>query len=162
MWHATCTKGNWGDSQLLVVRSQIANLIHGLYFGHNLCFKYPNGSCKPILDIYAPKHFQWYKELFNPMSFDLCDCFMKISESIGIPIPKVGTHLGVWKFIPSHFPTLSRAWNATPRLHSWLAPLQTLTLVASPRLGLRHFALHGQRDVFKQFMFIIFHIKWTP
>jgi hypothetical protein len=28
----------------------------------------------------------------------------------------------------------------TPKLHSWLTPLQTFTLVASPRLGLQH---HG-------------------
>ncbi len=26
-----------------------------LSFGHNLCCKYPNGSCKPILNIYIPK-----------------------------------------------------------------------------------------------------------
>jgi hypothetical protein len=38
---------NPGDSQLLVVRSQISSLILDLSFGHNLCFKYPNGSCKP-------------------------------------------------------------------------------------------------------------------
>jgi hypothetical protein len=31
-----------GDFQLL-----------GPSFGHNLCFKYPNGSCEPILNIYV-------------------------------------------------------------------------------------------------------------
>jgi hypothetical protein len=30
---------------------QIGNLTHGLSFGHNLCLKYPNVSCKLILDI---------------------------------------------------------------------------------------------------------------
>jgi hypothetical protein len=39
-----------------------------LSFGHNLCFKYPNGSCEPILDIYIPRAFQQYKKLSNPMS----------------------------------------------------------------------------------------------
>ncbi len=38
-----------GDSQLLVVGSQI---------GNNLCVKCPNGSCKPILDIKVPRTFQ--------------------------------------------------------------------------------------------------------
>jgi hypothetical protein len=51
MWHTTYTQGNQGDSWLLVVKNQIVNLTIDLYFGHNLCFKCPNGSCKPILDI---------------------------------------------------------------------------------------------------------------
>jgi hypothetical protein len=41
MWHATCTQGNRGNSQLLMVRSQIGNLTFGPSFGHNLCFRYP-------------------------------------------------------------------------------------------------------------------------
>jgi hypothetical protein len=48
MWHATYMQVNRGDSQLLVVGSQINNLTPDPSFGHNLCFKYPNGSCKPI------------------------------------------------------------------------------------------------------------------
>jgi hypothetical protein len=60
---------NQGDSRLFVVGSQIGNLTFGPSFGHNLCFKYPNESCEPILDMYVPKDFQWYKELFNAMSF---------------------------------------------------------------------------------------------
>jgi len=47
--------------------------------------------------------------------------------------------LGVWKFIPSHFPTLLGAYGVTPRFPSWPATLQALALVASPRLGLQHF-----------------------
>jgi hypothetical protein len=30
------------------------------------------------------------------MSFDPCNCSLKIRKSIGTPIPKVGVHLGVW------------------------------------------------------------------
>jgi hypothetical protein len=96
MWHATYTRG--GDSQLLVVESQIANLTLDFSFGHNLSFRCPNGSCVPILDIYVPKDFQLYKEILNPMGFDPCNRFLKIRESIESPTPKVGVHLGVWRF----------------------------------------------------------------
>ncbi len=103
MSHATYTQGNQGDSWLLMVRSQIANLTPGPFFGHNLCLKCPNGSWEPILDIYVPRYFQWCKKLFNPMNFDPCNRLLKIRKSIRTPIPKVGAHLGVWGFIPSIF-----------------------------------------------------------
>jgi hypothetical protein len=32
------------------------------------------------------------------MDFDHCNCSLKIWESIEIPTPKVGVHLGVWRF----------------------------------------------------------------
>ncbi len=48
LWYATCTQGNQGDSWLLMVRVRIVNLIPNPSFGHNLCFRYPNGSCKFI------------------------------------------------------------------------------------------------------------------
>jgi hypothetical protein len=68
MWHDTCKQGNQGNSWLLMVRSQIDNLTLDLSFGHNLCFRYPNGSCEPILYIYVPRSFQGYKEHFNPIA----------------------------------------------------------------------------------------------
>jgi hypothetical protein len=123
MWCAICTQVNWRDSPLLAIDNQIDNLTSGPSFDHKLCFKYPNGSCKPILNICASRAFQWYKELFNPMNFDSCNCFLKIWESIGTPTPKVKAHLGVWGFIPSHSLTLPRAWNMTIQFHSWLTPL---------------------------------------
>jgi hypothetical protein len=61
MWHATCTQVNQGDSWLLVIESQIGTLTPNPSFGYNLYFKYSNGTCEPILDIYIPKDFQWYK-----------------------------------------------------------------------------------------------------
>jgi hypothetical protein len=61
MLHVTCMQGNGVDSWLLVIGSQTANLTPSLSFGHNLCFKCPNGSCKPILDIFVSINFQWYK-----------------------------------------------------------------------------------------------------
>jgi len=114
MWHATYTQGNWGDSWLLVVKNQIVNLTPNPSFGHNLCFECPNGSCKPILNIYILRDFQWYVECFNPMSFDPCNHSLKIWKSIWTPTPKMGVHLGVWRFIPSHSLALPRAWDVTP------------------------------------------------
>jgi hypothetical protein len=54
MWHATFTQVNRGDSRLLMVKNQIDTLIFGASFGHNLCFKYSNGSWKLI---YVPRAF---------------------------------------------------------------------------------------------------------
>ncbi len=71
------------------------------------------------------------------MGFDPCNCSLEVWESIRTPTPKVGVHLEVWSFILSHSPTLLGACNVTLRLHSWPAPLQTLALVASPRLRLQ-------------------------
>jgi hypothetical protein len=62
MSHATCIQGNRVNSRLLMLRSQTANLTPSLSFSHNLCFRCPNGWCKPILDIYISMAFQWYKD----------------------------------------------------------------------------------------------------
>jgi hypothetical protein len=113
MSHTIYTQGNWGNSQLLVVGSQIRDLTFDPSFGHNLCFRCPNGSCEPILDIYVPRFFQWYRELFNTLGFDPCNCSLKICESTETPTPKVGVPLGVWGFIPSHPFTPLGAWDVT-------------------------------------------------
>jgi hypothetical protein len=97
MLHAACTQGNQVDSQLLVVGSQTTNLTPDLSFGHNLCFRYTNGWCEPILDMYASITFQWYKKLFEAMSFGPCHRVLKIWKSFW------DSNLGVWRFIPSHF-----------------------------------------------------------
>ncbi len=111
-----CKQGNQGDFRLLVVESQIGNLTSNPSFGHNLCLRCPNGSCEPILNIYVPKSFQWYKELLNPIGFDPYNYFLKIWKSIVIPSPNVWAHFGVWRFIPSRSPTLLGAWDVTPML----------------------------------------------
>jgi hypothetical protein len=131
MSHVICTHGNWVDSRFLVVGSQIANLTPDPSFGHNLCFKCPNGRCKPILDIYVPRSFQWYKKLFKPLSFYLCNCPLKIQESTRTPIPKVELPWGVKVHSLTPRNMLCDSW-----LPSWPTTLQTLTLVASPRLRL--------------------------
>ncbi len=106
MLQATCTQGNWVDFWLLVVGSQTANLTPNLSFGHNLCFRCPNGWCELILDIYVLKDFQWYKECFNPLRFDLCNRPLKIRKSTGSLTPKVEPLGGVrvHSFIPFHTP----------------------------------------------------------
>jgi hypothetical protein len=53
-----------------MVGSQIGILTLDPSFGHNLCFKFPNGSCEPILKIYILRTFSWYKKIFNLMNFD--------------------------------------------------------------------------------------------
>jgi hypothetical protein len=137
MLHATYTWGNRSDSWLLVVEKEIVNLTLGPSFGHNLCFRCPNGSCEPILDIYVLRALQWYKELFNPLSFDSCNRSLKIWESTEIPTPKVEVPLEVWGFISSHFLTLLGACGVTPRFPSWPTTLQAFVLLASPKLGLQ-------------------------
>jgi hypothetical protein len=77
-----------------VVRSQIAKLTPNPSYGHNLCFKCPNGSWEPILDIWVSKAFQSYKEILYLLSFDPWNCSLKIWKSIGTPIPKVATPFG--------------------------------------------------------------------
>jgi hypothetical protein len=83
-----------------MIKNQIDILTPGFSFGHNLCCKYSNGSCEPILDIYVSRNFQWYKELSNPMSFDLLNYFLKIQKSIAIPTPKVES---IWECVSSFF-----------------------------------------------------------
>jgi len=136
MLHATCTQGNRVDSWLLVVEIQTANLIPNHFFGHNLCFRCPNGSCEPILNIYVSIAFQWYKKKFNPLDFDPYNFSMNIRESTETLTPKVLTPLGIWGFIPSHFLSLSG-------FLSWPATLQTLASVTNPRLSLWHLKCHN-------------------
>jgi len=40
MWNIAWTQVNKGNSQILMVESQIGKLTHDLHFGHNFCFKY--------------------------------------------------------------------------------------------------------------------------
>jgi hypothetical protein len=144
MLHVTCTQRNRGDSWLLMVGNQIANLTLSLFFGHNLWILWifiPAiaifWSCEPISDIYIPRAFQWYKEISIQWIFIPAITFWKFRSPLGTPTPKMGIHLRVWGFIPSHPFALPRAWNRVPGLPSWPAPLQAFTLVVNPALGLR-------------------------
>jgi hypothetical protein len=103
MSHAICMQENRVDSRLLVVGNQTANVTPDLSFGHNLCFRYPNGRCELILDIYVVRDFQWYKERLKSLRFDPCNRLLKIWESTGTPTPKVGTPWGCEGSFPHTF-----------------------------------------------------------
>jgi hypothetical protein len=107
--HATCTHENRVNSRLFVVESQIASLTFGLSFCPNLCYRCPNGSCKPILDIYTRIAFQWYKALFNANCFDPSNFSLKVWESIGTPTPQNGSSLGNVSPLPH---TLSHSFQS--------------------------------------------------
>jgi len=116
MLHATWTQGNRGDYRLLMVGSQIANLTPSPSFDHNLCFRCPNGSCRPILDICISIVFQWYEEVLKPLGFGPCNHSLNIQKSTKTPTPNMGVHLGEWKFFPSHSFALLRAWECNSRV----------------------------------------------
>ncbi len=94
------------DSRLLVVGSQTGSSTPDPSFGHNLCFRCSNEPSEPILDIYALRAFQWYKEHHEPLSFNPCNRSLKFWESTGTPSPKVGVALEMWRFTPSYSLTL--------------------------------------------------------
>jgi hypothetical protein len=118
-----------------MIGNQINTLTIGLYLGHNLCCKYSNESCEFILNIYVSRDFQWYKELFN-LNFDLSNHSLKIRKSLRIQISKMGAHLGMCGFIPSHFPTFSEVGMWLPGCILGLHLSMPFVLVANPRLGL--------------------------
>jgi hypothetical protein len=134
MWHATCTHVIQGHSQLFLVENQIGTLTFDLSFGHNLCFKYSNGSSEPILDIYVSIIFQWYKEIFNVMNLNPWNISLKIQDSIELPIPKMRVHLGVCGFNLY----IRGSANVTPVLHFWLAHFHAFALVTRSRLRSWH------------------------
>jgi len=148
MSHALYNQVNWVDSWLFLVGSQTTSLTPNLSFGHNLCFRCPNEQCEPILGIYIPRAFQWYKKRHKPLSFGPWNRSLKFQESTGIPSPNVGVTLGVWGFTPSYslaLLTLSGVCDVTlglllvltPRLPLGPQPCNPFALVASPKLGLR-------------------------
>jgi hypothetical protein len=144
MSHATYTRGNRGHFRLLVVKSQLGNLTPDLSFGHNLCFKCPNGSCEPTLNIYVPRAFQGYNERLNPMRFDLYNRSLKHRKSIRNPsrfqLPKWEL---TWECGCSFSHTLQHSFEHEmwlPGFPLWFAPLQALALVTSPRLGLQQWS----------------------
>ncbi len=94
MLHATCVQRNRVNSRFLMVRNQIVNLTPDSSFDHNLCFRCPNGSCEPTLNIYVSIDFQWYKELLKTLSFDFWNRSLNIWESTGTPTDALPSHGG--------------------------------------------------------------------
>jgi hypothetical protein len=81
MLHSFNARWDRVDSRLLVVGSQVANLILGPSFAHNLGCRCPNGSCEAILDIYTSRTFQWYQEHSNARCFDPWNQALNFQES---------------------------------------------------------------------------------
>ncbi len=108
-------------------------LTPGLSFGRNLCFRCPNEQCEPILDIYVPRAFQWYKEHHKPLSFDPSNGSLKFRESTGTPSPKVGVALGVWRLTPSQSLALPGVSDVTPRLPLGPHPCNPFCLGREPK-----------------------------
>jgi hypothetical protein len=81
------------DSRLFVVGSQIGNSTLGPSFGHNLCFRCSNEQSEPILDIYALRAFQWYKERHEPLSLTPAIALWSFESPPG-PHPPSGSCLG--------------------------------------------------------------------
>jgi hypothetical protein len=124
MLHTTCTRENWVYFLLLMVGNQISNLTPILSFDHNLCFRCPNGSWEPILDIYILIAFQWYKELFKKMGFDPWNCTLKIWESIWDSNSHKGSSFGSVRVHSFTFFALPGACDVIPRFPSWPTTLQ--------------------------------------
>jgi hypothetical protein len=135
------------------------SLTPGPSFGHNLRFRNSNEQCEPILDIYDSRAFHWYKERHKPLRFDPSNRSLKFRESTGTPSPKAGVALGVWGFIPSHFPTLPGVPGVTPGLPFGPHPCNPFALVASPKLGLRHLWTQFYRESFYR-NFPFFGWRW--
>jgi hypothetical protein len=72
------------------------------------------------------------------MGFDPCNCALKIQESIWDSNSQHGSSLGNVKVHSRTLFTLLGACDVIFGSPSWPATLQPLTLVVSPRLGLRH------------------------
>jgi hypothetical protein len=77
------------------------------------------------------------------MGLNPCNHPLKVWKSIRIPIPKMGAHLGVWRFIPSHSLTIPRTWNVTPRLHFWSKSFTSPCHSCKPKVRVTTFTRHG-------------------
>ncbi len=109
---------------LLMVGSQTASLTSGLSFDHKLCYKYSNGQCEPILDIFTSIDFQWYKELFKAMTFYPCNRVLKIRDSIRDFNSQHGSSFGSVRVHAFTLFALPGVCDVAPRSLSSPAPLQ--------------------------------------
>ncbi len=109
------------DSQLLVVRSQIASLTPGPSFAHNLGCRCPNGQCEAISDIYTSRPFQWHQEHPKARCFSPCYRTLNIRESRRTPNPQ----LWECEFHPHTWPKWGCAITCISCMsHKYTQPLQ--------------------------------------
>ncbi len=141
-----------------MVESQTDNLTPDPSFAHNLCFRCANEQCDPILDIYTPRAFQWYKELFQPWSFDPWNRLLKIWESTGTPTPKVELP---WECEGSFPLTLLHSREHAEWLpgSSWPATLQPPCLGRKPKAKVTTF-VHFVFSLWVYFKFTLAFPHW--
>jgi hypothetical protein len=85
-----------------VVGSQIGTLTLDPSFGHNLCFKYSNGTCEPISDIYVSRSFNGINTFIIQWGLTPWNYFLKIQKSIGNPFGNVWVHSFTLSYIPGN------------------------------------------------------------
>jgi hypothetical protein len=110
----------------LIVESikELGGASPGSSFDQNLCYKYLNGSCEPILDIYVPRAFQWYNEIFNPMSFDpLPSKNLKVHWDSNSQSESSLGSAGVHSFTLSYIPESMKCYSCTSLLAQIFANL---------------------------------------
>jgi hypothetical protein len=91
-----------------MIKNQTDTFISDLSFGHNLCYKYSNGSCEPILDIYVLRTFQWYKEVFNLMGLTFQIVIWRFRNPSGFQFPKWKS---TWECVGSFLHTFPHSWE---------------------------------------------------
>ncbi len=148
MWHVTYTQGNHGDSWILVVRSQIDNLIPNPSFGHNLCFKCPNGSCEPILDIW--RNFQSNEFWPLHLPFEDSKVHQDFTFQNGSSFGSVGVHSLTFSYTPRSMKCDSQASFLA---HTFASPcfghepkVRVVTMVMSSYFNTQWFCL-GKKQV---------------
>jgi hypothetical protein len=137
MWHASYTHVFQDNYQLLMVGNQIGTSTLDPFFGHNLCFKYSNGSWKPILNIYVSRTFQWYKNFLIQWILTPEIPFWRFRTPKGFQLPKWKS---TWECVDSFLHIPSSA-NVSPKLCFQLAPFHAFALIVSPRLRSWHLKL---------------------
>jgi hypothetical protein len=135
MWHTTCTQGIQGDSQLLVVESQIVNSTPDLSFADNFCFNHPNGSCEPILEIYILRVSNDIRNFTIQWVLPL----QSLSEKLGIHRDSNSQSASSLGNVEVHSLTLSHtpgSMECDSQASLLARTFVSLAFVASPRLGL--------------------------
>ncbi len=113
--HSTCTHQGRVDSRLFVAGSQTASLTPDPSFDHNLCCRRSNNSCEAILNIYASRSFQQYKELINARCFGPYNQALSFWESHRTP----SSHFWECEFHP-------HTCLKVGLRHTWKAPSQKI------------------------------------
>jgi hypothetical protein len=91
-------------------------------------------------------------KFFNPMNFDPSNCSMNIHKSLKSPTPKMGAHLEMCGFIPSHSHTFWNV-NVTPKLHSWPSLFHAPCLRCEPKVKVMTFLVVHNHIHLSIFMF---------